>query len=61
MFADAGFGFDGTYLLTEVALEDAAVCAAAANGEDRLALQVFEAEGVLLFQASSHPVGEGAQ
>ncbi len=61
MFANAGFGFDGPYLLAEVALEGPAGCAVAADGEDRLALQVFEAGGVLLFQVSSLPVGEGAQ
>jgi hypothetical protein len=57
LFADASFGFDGTYLLAEVALEGAAVRAAAADGEDRLALQVFGAERVLLFKVSSLPVG----
>ena len=39
MFADAGFGFDGPELLAEVALEGPAGCAAAADGEDRLALE----------------------
>lgn len=45
MFTDAGFGFDGPYLLAELALEGAACAAAAADGEDRLALEVFQAEG----------------
>ena len=42
MFADAGFGFDGPDLLAEVALEGPAVGAAAADGEDRLALEALQ-------------------
>jgi hypothetical protein len=45
LFADAAFGFDGPDLLAEVAFEGAAGGAAAADGEDRLALQVFQAAG----------------
>ena len=45
MFADAGFGFDGPNLLAEVALEGPAGGAAAADGEDGIALEVFQAEG----------------
>jgi hypothetical protein len=44
LFANAGFGLDGNYLLAEVALEGPAGGAVAADGEDRLALEVFEAE-----------------
>ena len=45
LLSHAGLALHGSYLLAEVALEGAAGGAAASYGEDRLALQVLEAEG----------------